>query len=79
MPVQNGLASVTVITQSSALADALSTACFVLGETKARELLKQFPEAEALFIYENGTLSATDGLPCVGEGDIPEYEFTSFS
>lgn len=79
MPVQNGLASVTVITQSSALADALSTACFVLGETKARELLKQFPEAEALFVYENGTLSATDGLPCVGEGDIPEYKFTSFS
>ncbi len=62
MPVQNGLASVTVVCESSALADALSTACFVLGEEKARVLLAAFPEAEALFIDNDGTLSVTDGL-----------------
>ncbi len=62
MPVQNGLASVTVVAESSALADALSTACFVLGEEGARELLKSFPGTQALFIYENGTLTVTDGL-----------------
>ncbi len=55
-PVQNGLASVTVITESSATADALSTACFVLGEQKARDLIAQFPDTEVLFIYENGTV-----------------------
>ncbi len=56
MPVQNGLASVTVIAESSATADALSTACFVLGEQKARELIAQFSDTDVLFIYEDGTI-----------------------
>lgn len=56
-PVQNGLASVTVINESSATADALSTACFVLGEQKARDLIAQFPDTEVLFIYEDGRIS----------------------
>ncbi len=55
-PVQNGLASVTVVNESSATADALSTACFVLGEEKARDLIAQFPDTEVLFIYEDGTI-----------------------
>lgn len=62
MPVQNGLASVTIVTEQSALADALSTACFVLGEEKARALLTEFSGTEALFIYDDGTLTVTDGL-----------------
>lgn len=62
MPVQNGLASVTIVSESSALADALSTACFVMGEQAARELLIAFPEVQAMFIYEDGRLSVTDGL-----------------
>lgn len=55
-PVQNGLASVTVIAESSATADALSTACFVLGEQKARDLIAQFPDTDVLFIYEDGMI-----------------------
>lgn len=61
MPVQNELASVTIVCERSVDADALSTACFVLGETKARELLTTVG-AEALFVRRDGTLSATAGL-----------------
>ena len=38
MPVQNGLASVTIVGTRSALCDALSTACFMLGEEKSRPM-----------------------------------------
>ncbi len=69
VPVQNGLASVSVICESSALADALSTACFVLGEEGSRTLLTQFPETEAMFIYEDGRLSVTDGLQKNADGE----------
>ncbi len=79
MPVQNGLASVTIVAESSALADALATACFVLGEAEARELLTQFPEAQALFIYEDGSRVATEGLIPVEGAATPEYKFSNFS
>mgnify|MGYP002520502965 CR=1 FL=1 len=39
-PVQNELISVTVVSQSGALSDALSTACFILGKEKAEKLLR---------------------------------------
>ena len=53
--MRNGLASVTILADGSMIADALSTACFVLGETKGMELIAATPEAEALFIREDGT------------------------
>ena len=62
MPVQNGLASVTIACESSVRADALSTACFVLGEPEATVLLSKLDGVEALFIRNDGTVSATDGL-----------------
>ena len=62
MPVQNGLASVTIVCESSVQADALSTACFVLGESWAMALLSELDDVEALFIRIDGTVSATDGL-----------------
>ncbi|MBQ6830179.1 MAG: FAD:protein FMN transferase [Clostridia bacterium] len=61
MPVQNGLASVTIVCESSTMADALSTACFVLGEKKARALLTKFSATEAIFIYDDGRITTTDG------------------
>lgn len=54
MPVSNGLASVTVIGTRSDLCDALSTACFVLGEEKSRSLLEQYG-VRAIFLYSDGT------------------------
>lgn len=56
MPVQNGLASVTVIGTQSALCDALSTACFVLGEEKSRPVLERYG-VRAIFLYADGTRS----------------------
>ncbi|HCA20788.1 MAG TPA: hypothetical protein DEO87_00230 [Lachnospiraceae bacterium] len=68
-PADNGLASVTVVCGSDSvdpeyaglISDGLSTACFVLGEEKSRELLKKY-NAEAVFIDEYGEISVTDGL-----------------
>ena len=57
MPVQNGLASVTILLDRSAVADALSTACFVLGEDASKAVLNQY-RAQAIFLYQNGTRSA---------------------
>ncbi len=62
MPVQNELASVTVVCTDSADADALSTACFVLGETRARELVATLDGVDVLFVHRDGTITATDGL-----------------
>ncbi len=62
MPVQNTLASVTIVCERSADADALSTACFVMGEEWARTLIESLPDTEALFVRRDGTVSATTGL-----------------
>ncbi|MDR0883520.1 MAG: FAD:protein FMN transferase [Oscillospiraceae bacterium] len=50
-PVQNGLVSVTVIAPTGWQADALSTACFVLGIHKSRALLSN-NHAAAVFVDE---------------------------
>lgn len=56
MPVQNGLASITIVGTRSALCDALSTACFVLGEEKSRPVLDRYG-VRAIFLYADGTRS----------------------
>lgn len=56
MPVSNGLASVTIIGTRSDLCDALSTACFVLGEERSAAILEQYG-VRAIFIRQDGTKS----------------------
>ena len=56
MPVQNGLASVTILADNSALADALSTACFVRGEADSAPLLTDYG-VQAIFLYQDGRRS----------------------
>lgn len=51
-PVDNGLVSVTVLSQSGILSDALSTACFVLGYEEGMALAKEFG-CHAIFVTEN--------------------------
>jgi thiamine biosynthesis lipoprotein len=63
---QNGLParrcqSVTIITDSVALADALATAVFVLGPEAGLQLLTQYPEAEALIVAAGGTRHISSG------------------
>lgn len=51
-PVENGLASVTILSPASTDADALSTACFVLGQEKGLELIESLDGIEALFVTD---------------------------
>lgn len=60
-PVQNGLLSATILAESSMLADALSTACFVLGAEKGMALAVDYG-AEALFVLDTGEMVYTEGM-----------------
>ncbi|MCL1814373.1 MAG: FAD:protein FMN transferase [Treponema sp.] len=59
-PAENGLFSTTVILTSSMDADALSTACFVLGYEKGLALARA-NGAEILFIFEDKTIRGSPG------------------
>lgn len=52
-PYENGLLGVTIVCDSSADADALSTSCFALGLSDGMELIEKTPGAEALFITDD--------------------------
>lgn len=60
-PAESGLSGVTIVSDSGALSDALSTACFVLGLDEGPGLLKQF-SAEGIFITPDKRLFITPGL-----------------
>ena len=61
-PVDTGLSSVTILSDSSTDGDALSTSCFLLGYEKGRELIDSLPDVEALFLLSDGTIYRTDGF-----------------
>ncbi len=65
-PVQNELASVTVLADDGALADALSTACMALGLDGGMALLNALSEAEGVFILRDGTTRCTQGAMAYG-------------
>ena len=60
-PAKSGLCSVTIVSDSGLICDALSTACFVLGKEEGMKLAKEYG-AEALFVEENGSISMTEGM-----------------
>ena len=60
-PARSGLSSVTIVCDSGLLADALSTACFVLGPEQGLTLAEAYG-AEALLVNEDGTLYMTEGM-----------------
>ena len=61
-PVQNGLASVTIFSDSSMIGDALSTAVFALGKEEGARLIENLDGIEALFIDRNRNAYGTSGL-----------------
>lgn len=64
-PSDNNLAGVSILTDSSMDADALSTACFVLGPEKALALAKSLPGVEVLFITKDKKVLMTEGFKAV--------------
>lgn len=55
-------ASVTVISSDGALADALSTALFIMDTDEGRALIDSIDDAEALWIAKDGGITRTDGF-----------------
>lgn len=60
-PVWNDIQSVTIVSESSLLADALSTSVFVLGREKGLRLLES-QDAEGVIIGEDDLVYTTSGI-----------------
>lgn len=74
-PADSGLISVTIISKSGFLSDALSTACFVAGRKEGKKLAEQYG-AEAIFIDEEKQVTMTDGAKDLFTILIKEYQET---
>lgn len=65
-PAESGLVSVTVVCENGAWADALSTACFVLGKDGAlalrASLAAQGTAFDLILVTDDGCVGYTDGL-----------------
>ena len=62
MPVDNGIAGVTIIAKSGLYADALSTTMFVMGLEDAASYWKTHSDFEMIIFTENQDLYYTEGL-----------------
>ena len=63
-PADTGLYQVTVISDSSAQGDALSTTCFLLGLDKGMELIQSLDGVEAIFVTADMKIHTTsDNIP----------------
>ena len=58
-PVEHDLLSATIVAPTAAEADALATACMVIGPDKARQLIESMPEVEGYLITAEGTWTST--------------------
>lgn len=61
-PADSGLAAVTVVAQSALLADAYSTALFVMGQEEGLRLVEADERLEAVFVTRDGTVTCSSGL-----------------
>ena len=72
-PAQSGLLAVTIVDVSSTRADALSTACFVLGLAEGYRLLETQEGSEGIFVTADYTIVLTPGL--VGRVTLQDERF----
>lgn len=61
-PAQSGLLSVTIVAKNGAMADAWSTALYVLGPERALELWRARDDFECVLCCSDGTVLVTEGL-----------------
>ena len=66
-PAETDLRSATVISDSSADGDALTTICILLGEKAALELIESLDGIEALLVLADGRIVTTSGLDSVAK------------
>ena len=62
LPIENELASVTILGEKSSECDVLSTVCMILGEETAKKLIEQTEGYEAVFIKKDNSVSVSSGL-----------------
>lgn len=56
-----GMQSVTIVCESSLLADYLSTSLFILSQQDGEALMRQFDGVEAMWVDKDGTITYSDG------------------
>ncbi len=80
-PVDNDLLSVTVVTEDGTLADALSTALFVMGRDGALAYYEKTGGFETVLITRDNTVIVTPGLAgkFAESGDEYTYEYYGYS
>lgn len=61
-PVDNGLASVSVIAGEGKLCDALSTSLFVMGPEGAEDYWRQHQDFDMILVMEGGNIHITEGM-----------------
>lgn len=61
-PCDNNLYSVTIITDSSLTADALSTTCFLLGPEEGMKIVNQLDNVDAVFITDDNKIHYSDNF-----------------
>lgn len=76
-PVENELASVTIISSVSIDADALSTSLFVLGVDKGLELVESISNAEAVFVTRDKGVVLSSGAGSLFQLHDSDFKITS--
>ena len=61
-PVKNNLSSVTIISDSSEVGDALSTAVFVMGLENGMKFINSYKDVEAIFVTNTNEIVMSNGL-----------------
>jgi thiamine biosynthesis lipoprotein len=61
-PAKSGLKSVTVVSNSGTLADAYSTALFVMGLSDAMEFCRERPQIGAVFVTDDNKVYVTESI-----------------
>ena len=61
-PIENGLYSVTIISDDSVDGDALSTAVFAMGLSRGLDYVENLPGIEAIFITDTNDTHTTSGM-----------------